>query len=83
VKHATPIALDGLEPVLVQLRRIEGIVERKRGVFYRGSSALLHFHEDPMGFFADVKSSGEWVRWPVNTAAERRALLPAVRDAIS
>lgn len=83
MKHATPIALDGLEPLLKQLRDIEGITERKRGVFYRRSSAFLHFHEDPVGFFADVKTARSWERMPVNTAAERRALIASVRNMLA
>jgi hypothetical protein len=79
MKHATSIALDGLEPLLIEIRRIDGLVERKRGVFYRKSSAALHFHEDPAGFFADARVGPEWVRFSVNTAKERRALLAALR----
>lgn len=83
MKHATNIALDALEPVLRELRTIDGISERKRGVFYRGSSAFLHFHEDPAGFFADAKIAvGSWQRLPVNSAAERRALVREVRAAL-
>lgn len=82
MKHATDVALDGLEPVLVQLRRLDGIREKKRGVFYRGSSAFLHFHEDPAGFFADARLGPDWQRLPVNTTAERKALVAAVRRAL-
>ena len=62
MKHATPVALDALEPLLADLRGIEGLSERKRGVFYRKSQAALHFHEDPAGFFADVRLGQAWVR---------------------
>lgn len=79
MKHATSVALDGLEPLLVQLRRIDGIREKKRGLFYRGSSAFLHFHEDPAGFFADVRLGPAWERLAVNTGAERRALVSAIK----
>jgi hypothetical protein len=79
MKHATPIALDALEPLLVQLRGVDGLTERKRGLFYRRSSAFLHFHEDPAGFFADVKFGPVWQRMPATSPRERRALLAAVR----
>lgn len=79
MKHATPVALDALEALLGELRAEPALTERKRGVFYRKSSAFLHFHEDPAGFFADVKSSPVWERLPVNAPAERRALLRLVR----
>jgi len=83
MKHATSIALDALEPLLAELRAVDGVTERKRGVFYRKSQALLHFHEDPAGFFADLRMPPGWVRLPVNTAAERRRLLAQVKQAVS
>ena len=84
MKHATPAALDQLESLLRDLRGCEGIRERKRGTFYRGSSAFLHFHEDPAGLFADVKLAGaEFTRLRSSTAAEQKAVLRAVRDALA
>ncbi|MEX2226758.1 MAG: hypothetical protein WEB52_09960 [Dehalococcoidia bacterium] len=82
MKHATPIALDALEPLLDQLRALDGVTERKRGVFYRKSQAMLHFHEDPAGFFADLRLPPGWVRLPVNTAAERKRLVAQLRTAL-
>lgn len=80
MRHATPAALDRLEPLLRELRGCEGLREKKRGTFYRGSSAFLHFHEDPAGLFADVKLAGpEFTRLRATTAAEQRALLGAVQ----
>ncbi|HET6615929.1 MAG TPA: hypothetical protein VFH62_08580 [Dehalococcoidia bacterium] len=79
MKHATPVALDALEPLLAALRGIDGLTERKRGVFYRRSQAALHFHEDPAGFFADVRLGPGWVRLPVNTVHERRSLLAELK----
>jgi hypothetical protein len=82
VKHATPAALDAVEDLLVRLRAVEALTERKRGVFYRKSSAFLHFHEDPEGLFADVKLDGDFRRFRVSTAKERAALVRVVRDAL-
>ena len=82
MRHATPTALDGLEPLLAELRRVEGLTERKRGIFYRRSAAFLHFHEDPAGFFADVRLGPAWQRLPATTRAEHRALMRAVRAAV-
>ena len=53
MKHAGPEALDQLEPVLAKLRKLDGLRERKRGAFYRGSSAFLHFHEDLAASFEE------------------------------
>ena len=61
-------------------RVTDGLTERTRGVFYRKSSAFLHFHEDPAGFFADVKTGPAWQRVPATTPADRRALLRLVRN---
>ena len=75
MKHAGAQALDGIEPILAQLRKLGGLKEKSRGTFYRGASAFLHFHEDPAGMFADIKLDGEFVRMPVNTRAEAAALI--------
>ena len=83
MRHATPATLDALEPFLAELRGFTEIREKKRGTFYRGSSAFLHFHEDPAGLFADVKLAGaEFTRMRASTGAERRAVLRAVRAAL-
>ena len=79
MKHATSIALDALEGLLGQIRTLDVLIERKRGVFYRKSSAFLHFHEDPAGFFADIRTGPEWERLPVNTAKEQKALLSTIK----
>jgi hypothetical protein len=79
MKHARDSALDLLETLLSQIRTQEGLKERKRGVFYRGSAAFLHFHEDPAGLFADVRLAADWERTPVNTAAERRRLVAKIK----
>ena len=79
MKHATAIALDGLEPVLAKIRQVPALTERKRGTFYCGALAFLHFHEDPAGFFADVKTASGWVRLPANSPTERRVLLGEIK----
>lgn len=58
MKHAGSAVLEGLAPLLARLRAIEGLVERRPGVFYHRSRAFLHFHEDPAGVFADVRFDG-------------------------
>ena len=75
MKHAGPEALDKLEPILAELRKLTGLRERKRGAFYLGPAGFLHFHEDPAGCFADLKIDGEFVRYRVNTEKEMAALV--------
>jgi hypothetical protein len=81
VKHVTAAGLDQLDDMLCQLRGVEGLREKTRGVFCRGSRAFLHFHEDPSGLYADVRLSTEFERMRVTTKAERNRLLSAVRAA--
>ena len=75
MKHAGEAALNALEDLLAEIRKCDGLKERKRGSFYRKSSGFLHFHEDPAGFFADLKVGDDYQRFAVNTAAERLALV--------
>ncbi len=78
MKYASRLSLEGLEPLLAALRTRAGLREKNFGVFYWRSKPYLHFHEDPAGLFADVMMEGAWVRFAVNTPAEREALLGAV-----
>lgn len=82
MKHAGPRALDQIEPILTRLRKLGGLKERKRGSFYRGSVGFLHFHEDPAGMFADLKTGEDFERYPVNTRAEIAALLDRAANAL-
>lgn len=82
MRHPSPAALDQLEPLLVRLRVVEGLVEKKRGVFYRRSRAFLHFHEDPTGMHADVRLNESFERFRVETPAEQEGLLAAIIDVL-
>ena len=83
VKHAGADALDRLEPLLGQLRALP-LKETSRGVFYRGSKAFLHFHEDRAGLFADARLDGvDFSRFEVSTHRQQATLVDAVRSAVS
>jgi hypothetical protein len=82
MKHAGPESLDGIEPLLEKLRVHAALTEKKRGTFYRKSSAFLHFHEDPAGMFADLKLDGVFQRFRVSTRAEQAAFLKKVATAV-
>ena len=77
MKHAGQAALDLLEPLLAQIRAAGRLRERSRGVFYRGSKAFLHFHEDPAGLFADIRAADgeDFDRLRVDEPAGAAALL--------
>ena len=82
MKHAGPQALDQLEPLLREIRKLEGLTEKKRGTFYDRGNAMLHFHEDPAGFFADLKVDGEFTRLAVNTKREEAEFLRRAAEAL-
>jgi hypothetical protein len=83
MKHASPSALHHLSALLDELRAVGGLREPKTGTFYRGSSAFLHFHEDPAGLFADAKLDGkEFTRFSLSQPADQANLLKAVRSAL-
>ncbi len=79
MKHAGPAALDQLEPLLQELRELHGLKEPKRGLFYRGSRAFLHFHEHGHEVYADVRLADDFERYPATTAPQREALMKRVR----
>ncbi len=81
MKHVTASGLDELDDVVRELRAVDGLKEKSRGVFYRGSRAFLHFHEDPSGLYADVRIDADFERMRVTTTAERKRLLSVVRAA--
>lgn len=81
MKHASEHALDQLEDVLAELRSLSGLKEKKRGVFYKGSQAFAHFHEDAEGLFADLKLKAGWRRFCISRASEREEFLLAARNA--
>ena len=66
--------------MLAELRGVSGLVEKKRGVFYRRSRAFLHFHEDPDGLFADARLGGDdFHRFDVTRRKDQRALVLKIR----
>ena len=83
MKHAGQTALDRLEPLLGRLRKRTLLTERKRGLFYRGGRAFLHFHEDGDAFFADMRVGDDFDRFPATTPREQTALLKALDTELS
>ena len=83
MRHATSAALDELEPVLTRLRRLDGLVEKSRGVFHRRSKAFLHFHEDPSGLHADVRLAADFERFRVQTRDEQDALIDKIEHVLA
>ena len=82
MKHAGVETLDGLEPLLAEIRARPGLTEKKRGSFYRKGRAWLHFHEDRAGLFADLRGPSDWLRLRISEPAERRSLIAAIDAAL-
>jgi hypothetical protein len=84
MKHATAPALDRLEPLLERIRALGGLKEKSRGVFYWKSKSFLHFHEDPAGDFADVRTfdGTDFDRFRVDGAEGADAVLARVRATV-
>lgn len=82
MRHVNDADLDRLEPLLRELREIGELRERKRGTFTRKSKAFLHFHADGDELLADVRLADEFERHPATTAAQRAALLKAVKTVV-
>jgi hypothetical protein len=82
MRHARDQDLDRLEDLLVELRALPTLIEKKRGVFYLKGRSFLHFHEDPKGLFADiggVPGGGDFERIDVTGPDGRAALVALAR----
>jgi hypothetical protein len=83
MKHAGRHALEALGGLLAEVREQGGLVERSPGVFYRKGRAFLHFHEDASGLHADLRPRADWERFRVETEAERRIFLSALKGSLA
>jgi hypothetical protein len=81
VKHASESTLEGLSAFLDRLRSIDGLVEKRPGVFYRRSKAFLHFHEDPSGIFVDIRLNIDdpFTRLPVTTRSQESEIISTIK----
>jgi len=82
MRHVKDDDLDRLEPLLEQLRAIDGLRERKRGSFMVKSRPFLHFHVHSDEFFADVRLADDFERFPATTATQQRALVKTIKGAL-
>lgn len=72
MRHAGNKTLKNLKGLLEKICKQKHIKEKKEGIFYRKSQAFLHFHEDPIGLFADLRMGNKWKRFPVSTKSEQK-----------
>lgn len=52
--------LKDLEPALDDIRKLEGLVEKKPGIFYLKSQSFMHFHEKDGEIWADIRDGESW-----------------------
>ena len=52
--------LKDLEPALDEIRKLEGLIEKKPGIFYFKSQGFMHFHEKEGLIWADVRDGKTW-----------------------
>ena len=84
MRHARAEDLDRIDPLLAELRALDGLVERTPGSFYRKSRGFLHFHAHGDEMYADVRlTGGDFERVRATTKAEQRALVAAVRRVLA
>ena len=74
MRHATPETIAALDDLSPRCAAIDGITEKRPGAFSRGSRAFLHFHDDPTGYYADVRFGADFERVRVTTRREQQAL---------
>lgn len=75
MKHAGKEALERAKSFLGEIRKMPGLKEKKPGIFYKGSRAFLHLHEDRDDLFADVRLADKWERTKINSVKESRELI--------
>ncbi len=84
MKHASTDTIKRLSPLLRQIRKIPGLVEKKPGIYYRRSKAFLHFHEEGDEVFADVRLvAPDFDRFPCTTSSEQTALVTAIASVLA
>ena len=74
MRRARKATLDRLEPWLDEVRElgIDGLIEKANRAYYQRRVAILHFHEDEAGVYADMKVEGDRQRVQVDDDRGKR-----------
>jgi hypothetical protein len=83
--HATESTLAKYSALFDSLRALNGLIEKRPGVFYRQSKAFLHFHEDPTGLYADLRvdANGDFARIRAESWVEQSTLIETISAALT
>lgn len=82
VRHASQEDLDRVSALLVELRKLPQLRERRPGYFSFGGRAFLHFHEDAGDLYVDVRFSERFERLRVTDSKDQTELLLRVMTAV-
>jgi hypothetical protein len=82
VRHATQEDLDQIEALLLELRKLPQLRERRRGYFARADRAFLHFHEDAGDLYVDVRLDSKFQRMKVTSHTEQADFLSRVKETL-
>jgi len=58
--HCPSEEIKDLEKVFQSIRCLDGIKEKKYGIFYLKSKAFLHFHKKDDDRWADIRCGKQW-----------------------
>lgn len=82
MKHASPDTIQSISKYLNNIRNIQTLKEKKEGIFYKGTLAFIHFHEDNNKIFADLKINKEWQRFSVNNDNEWNDFFYKIKECV-
>jgi hypothetical protein len=76
VAHAKPEHLEGLEPLLLGIRKNSSLKEKSFGCFYFKGKGVLHFHIKGERLYAHVFDGKNWcevdIKTPLQPAKQKR-----------
>ncbi|MBC7474564.1 MAG: hypothetical protein H7263_09760 [Candidatus Sericytochromatia bacterium] len=78
MKHAQENILDKFVIKINKIRDLTDLKEKKKGIFYKKSSAFLHFHQDNNLLFVDLKIEKKLVRFKTEENREWALLLKQI-----
>jgi hypothetical protein len=79
--HTKPESLIDLEHEFEIIRSLEGVKEKKPGIFYLKATSFLHFHDKDGKRWADVKTHDGWLQLDIDFDANPKSKLKFIKAA--
>ncbi len=79
--HTKASDLADLKAEFTEIRQLEGIKEKKPGIFYFKAISFLHFHDKDGVRWADVKTTHGWLEIKIDFNASPKAKADFVKCA--